>query len=145
MLNIRTALRHGLGVRTLGVMKTNAVALLVTALLLMAASEAQADHWTAVDTAVQSTVLVGLAIDYAQTTRIINDPVDPAHRESNPVMGPSGNRIPPEAYFLTVAVAHTVAVSQLPQPYRRLAQGLALGVQAYSVTHNWQAGYTFEW
>lgn len=143
MLNICPGLRGLASGRTLGRMTTNRLALLIATLVLFAAPAARADRWTPTDTAVQGVVLLGLALDYHQTSRIIGDPVDPSHRESNPVMGPSGNRLPPESYFLTVAVVHTVVVSQLPQPYRRLAQGLAIGVQGYSITHNWQAGYTF--
>lgn len=119
-------------------MKTS---LLVVLLLACAPGLARADRWTPVDSGLELVVMASLAADYVQTVRICRDPIVATHEESNPVMGPTGQRVPPEAYFATVAVAHAVVARVLPQPWRRISQGLMFAVQIKSVTHNWEAGY----
>lgn len=101
------------------------------------------DAWTPTDTAAQAAVLLTLGADYLQTREIVACGRDPAcgQRESNPIMGHGGERVPPAVYFATIAVAHTAAARVLPQPWRRLSQIALVAVQAYVVHHNWEAGY----
>lgn len=116
------------------------VAALVLVVLLLPASPAQADEWTATDTAIQATVLTLIAADYVQTRQIVAD-----GRESNPIMGRRGDRIPPGMYFLSLATMHTFAAVLLPVRHRRLAQGVMIGVQLHSSVMNLEAGYSFRW
>jgi len=118
--------------------------LLVALQLMVTAGTASADKWTRADAAVELTVFAALAVDYWQTRRIIDDPIKPSHRESNPVMGHGGDRVPPEIYFPAAALVHGAAAILLPQPYRRIAQIATLGVQARSIGINWGAGYRVE-
>ena len=119
------------------------IAAVVLALLALSGSPALADSWTTNDTLTQTAVLTALTVDYFQTSRIIRDPVDPTHLESNPVMGERGEKMSPELYFAGVAIAHTLIVRKLPQPYRRLSQVAVLLIQADAISTNWRAGYTW--
>lgn len=119
-------------------MRTNLLALLF---LVLTSTAAHAEPWTRLDSAIEATVLASLAVDYVQTVRICRDPIIPTHEETNPVMGTRGDRVPPEAYFATVAVAHVIAARVLPQPWRGISQGVVLSFQARSIAINWEAGY----
>lgn len=102
------------------------------------------DEWTATDTVFQASIGALILVDYVQTKRILNDPVVYNHQESNPIMATHGNGlgVPPGVYFAAVAGTHTLAVLALPKRWRRVAQVALLGVQAYTVTDNWMAGYS---
>ena len=104
--------------------------------VLLTASTANADRWTATDTASQGAVLSMLAFDYWQTRGVAAK-----GRESNPIMGWHGELVPPEMYFASVAALHTLAVLALPQPYRRIAQAVTVGVEVGAIGANWRAGF----
>lgn len=110
---------------------------LVIALLLVPAT-ARAERWTHLDTALEATTLALFAVDYAQTRQILAD-----GREGNMLMDEAG--IPPEPYFLAAAALHVVGAAVLPQPYRRIAQGVTIGVQVGAIQANWHAGYSLVW
>ena len=114
------------------------VPLALTLVALIATSaRAEPESWTRADTAFQTTFLVTLALDYAQTKQITDD-----GREWNPAMGARGERLPPEIYFVGVAIVHTFVMRALPQPYRRIAQCVSVGVQVGNVARNAYFGYT---
>lgn len=107
--------------------------------ILLTASTASADRWTAADTASQGIVLSMLAFDYWQTREVTAQ-----GRESNSIMGKHGEFVPPEMYFASIAVIHTIAARALPQPYRRIAQAVAVGVEVDAIGANWRAGIGLE-
>ncbi len=116
---------------------------LVVALLLCSAS-ANAEGWrpapwTRTDTAVEVAVIALLTVDYVQTLAITRD-----GRESNMLIGASGERVHPTVYFPMVAAIHLAASRLLPQPWRRVAQGAVIAVQTSAVVTNWRAGYSWE-
>ncbi len=94
--------------------------------------------WTGTDTALEAAVGLSLLGDYLQTRRITRD-----GRESNPVIGRRGGRVPPEVYFPAVLGLHALAARALPRPWRTLTQGALLGMQGAAIHHNLQAGYGF--
>jgi NAD(P)H-hydrate repair Nnr-like enzyme with NAD(P)H-hydrate epimerase domain len=119
--------------RTLVAMRTA-----LAALLLCASTPALADKWTGTDTALEIATVSLFALDYIQTTEIVVDGM-----EGNGIMGSLGDRVPPSLYFGAVSAVHIALVAVLPQPYRRIAQGVTIGVQTDAIYTNWQAGYGF--
>jgi hypothetical protein len=116
-------------------MKTLLVLAVVLA-CLSAPLTASAENWTVTDYALEATFAGLMLADYLQTVDITAD-----GRESNPVMGNHGENIPPSLYFLSATVTHAIVMVALPKSVRRVAMGVAIGVQIHSVQTNWHAGY----
>jgi hypothetical protein len=120
--------------------------LVVVSLVCCLASSAEAEEWTASDTAFESAFVALLAADYLQTRQITACGRDPecGQRESNPIMGHGGERVPPAVYFATIGLAHVAAVRLTPKKYRPVLHLLSIGVQTMAVAKNWTAGYAVE-
>jgi hypothetical protein len=110
--------------------------LLVVAVLLCASPAAAERKWTGIDTGLEITALSLLVVDYIQTTDIVADGA-----ETNAIMGSHGQRVGPGLYFASAAVVHVAAAALLPQPYRRIFQGVTIGIQIDGIHSNWQGGY----
>lgn len=116
------------------------------AVLAALSSPALAGRWTKTDSAFEVVTLLTLAVDRYQTGHIIRDSNVPHHlvEEWNPIIGHHGEKVSPDAYFLTVASAQIVLAAVLPQPYRRILQVAVIAVEVKAVGVNWSAGYRFE-
>jgi hypothetical protein len=114
---------------------------LLWALILLVLSEcsnAQAEDWTATDTALQVAVTAALFADYKQTEEIAHDP---RYHETNPLLGshPDPERV--RNYFLGSAVA-AAGVSVL-LPHGTVRSGFQTGVLALEIVtigHNKRIG-----
>jgi hypothetical protein len=110
------------------------LAAVAAALAVAAPTPARADGWTRIDTALELG-LVGLSVtDFAQTSWFLSH--RPLAYETNPLLGrhPSRARI---ATFGAVALSsHAIVARLLPQPYRRLWQLAAIGMEVDAVTSN---------
>ncbi len=95
------------------------------------------DEWTTEDTAYQSAFLAITAIDWLQTKEIARDP---AHKESNPILGSNPGQNEIDMYFAGCAIAHTAIAYYLPRKYRRIWQYVWIGVEAGYVGYNYNAG-----
>ena len=98
------------------------------------------ERWTSGDTALQAVFGLALLGDYLQTRKIVRDA-----DEMNPIIGLTGQRVPPAVYFPAVMALHTAAMYALPKRYRTIAQGLSIGAQAGVVGRNLVLGYGFKW
>jgi hypothetical protein len=117
--------------------------LMIVALLVCMSGTAMADKWSKLDITLEGTFTTLMIVDYMQTVEIIRAPIDENRRESNPIMGRHGERVPPEAYFPVMLLGHMAIAHVLPSPYRKIWQGVGIAVQVDAVKANWQAGYTF--
>jgi hypothetical protein len=115
-----------------------AAVLMALAAPAMAEPEGGGRDWSTVDYALDAACLASIVADYVQTKPIIRD-----GREGNPIMGLRGDRLPPEAYFATVATVHIVVTRTLPRRWRRVGKIAFLGVQAVAIGRNLEAGYGF--
>lgn len=93
--------------------------------------------WTTTDSALEGGVAATFAADYVQTRAITRNSF-----EENPIMGRSGERIPPEVYFPVAMGIHAAAMIALPPKYRRAAQLMSIGFETMTVANNWRIGYT---
>jgi len=107
------------------------------AALLLLTGTAHAEPWTALDVTLQLTTSAVLVADWAQTRAITGD-----CSEANPIMGLCGEKLSPDIYFPVVIVGHALLMHALPRSWRRVAQGITIGVQAHTVHSNYQAGYS---
>lgn len=89
------------------------------------------------DSALEGGVAATFAADYVQTRAITRNSF-----EENPIMGRSGDRLPPEAYFPVAMGIHTAAMIALPPKYRRAVQLMTIGFESLTVANNWRIGYT---
>lgn len=121
---------------------------LIALVVLAVAAPAAADPWTDGDTFVEAGVAVTLAADYLQTRQICaharTHPGD-WRIESNPMMGPTCNRMPAEIYFPLALAAHVVIGRALPTPLRRVWQGVTIAFQINAIERNASAGFTVRW
>lgn len=120
--------------------------LVAAAILCCTVPLARADEWTTSDTAFEGVFLTLIAADYLQTRQIIACGRVPecGQRESNPIMGHDGSRVPAEVYFAAIGAAHVAAVRLTPRRYRPILHLVSISVQAAAVTKNWAAGYAVE-
>jgi hypothetical protein len=93
--------------------------------------------WTARDYATQSTIAALQAVDAYQTESITS-----AGRESNPLLGAHGQRVPSFVYFPVVALSNVLVSDVLPHGWWRSSwQDCSVAVQAWTVWHNEEAGF----
>ncbi|MFO0583026.1 MAG: hypothetical protein U0229_12200 [Anaeromyxobacter sp.] len=93
-----------------------------------------APRWDWVDTSLQLGIGLGLAADWAQTRQIVRD-----GREANPLIGAHGEHVGPGVYFPAVFAVTTATAWTLPRDWRRVVQGVLLGVEYATVSRNWYA------
>lgn len=106
-------------------------------LALLVAMAGCAGSLTRYDYAVEIAYSSALAADYTQTVEIVED-----GNETNPVMGATGERVPPALYFPAVAAGHLAVVHALPAGWpRRVWQLVTLAMQLECVIHNRREGY----
>jgi len=108
------------------------------AILLIIALPASAEgNWTNGDTYRQIAVGLTYAFDAAQTHEIARDP---AHYETNPIMGrdPSPGEI--NRYFLGAFALHTAIMYALPHKYRECFQYFTIVVEGSAIIKNYRAG-----
>ena len=94
--------------------------------------------WTRQDTIRHASFTALMAIDYAQTMRIADNP-DRWH-EHNPIMGdhPSSRYV--TLYFIGSYAVSTAIAALLPAPYREWWQYSAITVEAACVGNNYTIG-----
>lgn len=107
-----------------------------TLLLALFPALAYAEKWEWQDTALESAYAATLAVDYVQTVQITRD-----GREVNPIMGRSGEKVPPAVYFPVAFAAHAAAMYFLPRDYRRVVQGMSVGISFLNISRNYSVGY----
>lgn len=100
-------------------------------LALLAALVGGCGGWQHHDTLAQTAVVYSLALDYKQTLDITQDCL-----ETNPIMGPCGERMDPDLYFASVIAIDTVLAFSIPPPWRYIFQSAVLAGQAHTVWHN---------
>ena len=93
-----------------------------------------APPWDWVDTSLQLGIGLGLAADWAQTRQIVRD-----GHEANPLIGAHGEHIAPGVYFPAVFAVSTATAWTLPRDWRRVVQGVVLGMEYATVCRNWYA------
>jgi hypothetical protein len=82
-----------------------------------------------------------MAIDYAQTMKIADNPND--YHERNPILGNNPSRAEVTAYFLTSYAIVTALAVVLPTEIRPYLQYGAIGVEAVTVGNNLSIGLGF--
>jgi len=127
---------------------------LLLAALLLIPSVASADPWTTGDTVRESTYLVLLATDWAQTRSFIRSDKDCRARlpnmdktqtctgyiEMNPLLSAHPHRDKVDAMILATAIAHVYVASVLPANYRKAFQYITIGIEIGAVAHNYSIG-----
>lgn len=100
---------------------------------------AEASGWSDANTAMEAAFGAAMLGDYLQTRKITR-----AGREVNPIIGPRGNRVPPELYFPATMGLHYLAMRALPPKWRGPAQALSLGLEGGVVGRNYGLGWNFK-
>lgn len=88
-------------------------------------------QWTRTDTALEATFAAEMAVDTYQTGAIVD-----ACREVNPVIGSCNDRVPYQVYQPVMLLAHAVVSYMLPPNWRRIWQGITVGVEGHQVFVN---------
>lgn len=109
-------------------------------IFLLLSTPVYAQDWTKQDTITEGVYLALHAIDYFQTKEIARNP---AFKEYNPILGehPSSGRI--NTYFALTAIGHAAISYVLKPKYRRYWQFVTIGIQSYTVCHNYHVGVRF--
>jgi hypothetical protein len=94
------------------------------------------DDWTTTDSTIEATVQTSIAIDWLTTL----GPRCAGCYESNPVLGRNPSDLTVSTYMATMMIGHYLIARLLPQPWRRIWQGVVLGVEAVAVTNNLVVG-----
>lgn len=110
--------------------------ILILSLLILTGCATSGVRWTATDQALEGASVAAVLADAMQTDDITRD-----CREGNPIMGPCGERVPPTLFFAATVAASIILPRILPQPWRRAAHVLRLGLHTEAVIGNWSAGY----
>lgn len=113
--------------------------------LLLALVASPAFAWSTGDTVLESGYLTLHVIDWGQSLQISHfcnssDPEQRNYYESNPILGSCPSRGAVNRYFLIGGIAHYAISRALPQPYRRLWQFVSIGMEAHSVSGNFDLG-----
>lgn len=86
--------------------------------------------------ATETTVLAFMAIDGLETSAIA------AHcAETNPIIGPCGQRVPVTFYFPFIMAAHGASTFVMPQKYRPWWISAALGLEIATLWESFQLGW----
>jgi hypothetical protein len=94
-----------------------------------------AQRWTTLDTTLEVTTQLTLALDMVQTLNI-----RPPRHENNVLLGqhPSDGTV--VAYFAACGLAHAGIAYLLPRPYRNIWQFTAITFESAIVAHNFRVG-----
>ncbi len=87
--------------------------------------------WTRSEVAAETVALAATAADWYQT-RVIVAGCD----EVNPIIGPCGERLTPDAYFPLALVAQLAVAAVLPHPWRLAWAGATAGAEVNQVYLN---------
>jgi hypothetical protein len=94
--------------------------------------------WTRHDTIRQASFTALMAVDYAQTLRIADNPE--RWHEHNPIMGSHPSSRDVTLYFMGSYAVSTAVAMLLPPPYRAWWQYSAITVEAACVGNNYTIG-----
>lgn len=107
------------------------------ALLLLASGCCSlGSHWSTANTAAELGFAALATVDALQSRNAVE-----MCSESNPVIGPCGDRVPPVAYYPLSVVVHVAVALTLPARYRTWFQAATVGVEADQVYENHALGY----
>jgi hypothetical protein len=131
--------------------------------LLVVPSLTHADPWTKTDTAYQAATVTLMSADWMQTSWMMRQNAvkdatrwrnpngteykrdwKPEYAEINPLLGDHPGQGKINAYFLGIIVGHTAIARLLPNPYRRIWQGIYIVTEAGFVAHNFSVGARIE-
>jgi hypothetical protein len=87
--------------------------------------------WTKSDVALETTFVATAAVDWHQSTGIVDD-----CRELNPVIGSCGDVVPLSVYFPVLVALHVVIAAALPRRWRGIFQGVTIGIEATTIYRN---------
>ncbi len=154
--------RQAAAIRAMYWIMTALLLAVLTLIIIMPAHAGEAEDrgqsWTAGDTALQAAVIATLAVDRAQTVYIATHGVTTETCYSGSSGGcfekqeyyesgwarnfigshPTHGQV--NRYFATAALLHTGVAYILPKPYRTIWQSFWIGVEAYTVQSNVNAG-----
>lgn len=98
-------------------------------------------RWTGMDIALE-TAFVGAVLMDAEQTAWNNKLGDMRCGESNPVLGPCGDRVPVDVYVPAALLLHTGASFLIPHgKWRTAFQALTVGFEAAVIYGNYVLGY----
>ena len=128
--------------------------ILAALLLITSSAHAENKNWSTADTVRESTYLVLLATDWAQTrsfmrigntcrARLPNmdkSQTCSGYDEMNPFLGAHPHKDRVDITIIATAIAHVYVASILPANYRKAFQYVSIGVEAGAVFHNYSIG-----
>lgn len=94
--------------------------------------------WTPADSYREGAALGLLAVDYAQTMHIADNPQ--AFYERNPILGEHPSKSEVTTYFAAAAAAHIAIAALLPPKWREIWQYATITLEAGVVGHNASIG-----
>lgn len=97
--------------------------------------------WTKEDTYRQAGFVAVTGVDWLQTREIAKSPGK--YRETNPILGEHPSLEKVDAYFAVCVAAHTSIAVALPPEYRKWWQYVWIGLESYTVGHNFATGLRF--
>ena len=107
--------------------------ILAAVFVLLAAPRARAlDSWTWQDSAWEAGFAAAVVLDVGTT----NQGLKMGCRELNPIVGPHPSEGRVLAFGLSAIVGHAAVSLLLPEPYRRIWQGVTLGLEIGAVGIN---------
>ncbi len=107
---------------------------LASALALTLGSTARASEWTRTDSAFELGLVALSVTDFGQTSWFLSN--RPYSYETNPLLGRHPSRSKVATFGVVGLGSHFLVALALPQPYRRLWQLVAIGVETDAVTSN---------
>lgn len=111
-------------------------------LLLMFATPCFAfDEWTKTDTALQATYTVLHVIDWGQTSHQAKIGWVGTYHENNPILGTYPTEKSVHVYFASTLVAYTIISYALPTPWRKVWQGVGIGIELGAIGNNYNIGF----
>jgi hypothetical protein len=110
---------------------------LVAPFLLLALSTRADDDWSSTDSVMEASVQVALAMDALTTLQVLTEA---GMVETNPILGRHPSELAVVGYGLAWMAGHYLIARLLPQPWRRIWQGLVFGVEVAAVTNNLVVG-----
>ena len=92
-----------------------------------------ADPWSTEDILLETAFQIALAIDWAQTHEIVNDP---KRKEINPILGsyPSHRKV--DELILLASLSHILMTNYIPQEHRKLWLEFSIAIELVAINHN---------
>jgi len=106
-------------------------------ILFLAPKPAQADDWTAFDTALELSYAAVTTLDWSQTNWASHHP---PFYEENKLLGPHPSRLRTGVYFPAMILLHAGIAVALPKPWRGVWQAVGIGVEMEVVRANFAVG-----